>query len=84
MSENTPSQAEGEREADARDEKQPERTTPSQAEGADPADDTTDEDPDPGHRAAPRERQARHGGRPGLSLHLWEEPKTPIHEEFDR
>ncbi|MBL1106473.1 hypothetical protein JK361_18015 [Streptomyces sp. 5-8] len=44
MSENTPSQAEGEPEADAHDAEQPDRTTPSQAEGSDPADDTTDED----------------------------------------
>ena len=71
MSENTPSQAEGEREPT--DEEQPPRTTPSQAEG----DDEDDEDDEQAGRA-------RHGGKPGLSLHLREEPRTPIQEEFDR
>ncbi|MYW21994.1 DUF2795 domain-containing protein [Streptomyces sp. SID2955] len=37
-----------------------------------------------GHGSARRMRQAPHGGRPGVAQHLWEEPKTPIHEEFDR
>ncbi|WP_199808251.1 MULTISPECIES: hypothetical protein [unclassified Streptomyces] len=41
MSENTPSQAEGEPE-EAAPEQQPPRTTPSQAEGADPADEDAD------------------------------------------
>ncbi|MET8770349.1 hypothetical protein [Streptomyces sp. NPDC004658] len=41
MSENTPSQAEGEREPGAPEAEQPPRTTPSQAEGADPADEDT-------------------------------------------
>ncbi|MES4892407.1 hypothetical protein [Streptomyces sp. NPDC096012] len=63
MSENTPSQAEGEPETDDNVQAdQPPRTAPSRAEGP----------------------KTRRGGKPGLSLHLWEEPKTPIHEEFDR
>ncbi|MFC0052322.1 DUF2795 domain-containing protein [Streptomyces actinomycinicus] len=41
----------------------------------------SDPGPDAGRRPAER---ARHGGKPGISQHLWEEPKTPIHEEFDR
>ncbi|MEU0335883.1 hypothetical protein [Streptomyces sp. NPDC006193] len=46
MSENTPSQAEGEPEADApeAEREQPPRTTPSQAEGADPDDDPEQDD----------------------------------------
>ncbi|GGY89700.1 hypothetical protein ACWDE9_43460 [Streptomyces olivaceoviridis] len=46
MSENTPSQAEGEPEPGAPEAEQPPRTTPSQAEGEDPADETTDETTD--------------------------------------
>ncbi|MFF9520403.1 hypothetical protein ACF1DV_00275 [Streptomyces achromogenes] len=46
MSENTPSQAEGERETDAPDTEQPTRTTPSQAEGENTADKTPDEEGD--------------------------------------
>ncbi|MFI1837280.1 hypothetical protein [Streptomyces olivaceoviridis] len=46
MSENTPSQAEGEPEPGASGAGQPPRTTPSQAEGEDPADETTDETTD--------------------------------------
>ncbi|MEV5387604.1 hypothetical protein [Streptomyces sp. NPDC052721] len=42
MSENTPSQAEGEPEPGAPEAEQPPRTTPSQAEGADPADENAD------------------------------------------
>ncbi|MEW2288099.1 hypothetical protein [Streptomyces sp. NPDC047841] len=42
MSENTPSQAEGEREPDAPEAEQPPRTTPSQAEGEDPDEERTD------------------------------------------
>ncbi|MFJ4522003.1 DUF2795 domain-containing protein [Streptomyces sp. NPDC088810] len=41
-------------------------------------------DPDPGRTAAQRGQQVRRGGKPGFAQHLWEEPKTPIHEEFDR
>ncbi|WP_405445682.1 hypothetical protein OG350_05215 [Streptomyces achromogenes] len=44
MSENTPSQAEGERETDAPDTEQPTRTTPSQAEGENAADETPEEE----------------------------------------
>lgn len=89
MSENTPSQAEGEPEPGASGADQPPRTTPSQAEGEDPADETTDEttvdpDSDLGTNATQRAEQARQGGKPGLSQHLREEPKTPIQEEFDR
>ncbi|MEU1007565.1 hypothetical protein ACIP4Y_13855 [Streptomyces sp. NPDC088810] len=43
MSENTPSQAEGEPEEAAPEAQQPPRTTPSQAEGPDPADEDADE-----------------------------------------
>ncbi|GGV03679.1 hypothetical protein GCM10010260_45700 [Streptomyces filipinensis] len=43
-----------------------------------------DPDPDLGHTAAPRAVRGREGGKPGVAQHLWEEPKTPIHEEFDR
>ncbi|WP_318205048.1 DUF2795 domain-containing protein [Streptomyces sp. SCL15-4] len=43
-----------------------------------------DPDSGPGIDAGRRARQARRGGRPGLSRHLWEEPKNPIQEEFDR
>ncbi|MFG2352426.1 DUF2795 domain-containing protein [Streptomyces sp. NPDC048521] len=43
-----------------------------------------DPDSDLGHTAAQRAEQARQGGKPGLSQHLREEPKTPIQEEFDR
>ncbi|MEV5149654.1 hypothetical protein AB0L14_36110 [Streptomyces sp. NPDC052727] len=46
MSENTPSQAEGEPEPGAPEAEQPPRTTPSQAEGADPADENADETTD--------------------------------------
>ncbi|MGW4599122.1 hypothetical protein ACWEOA_28050 [Streptomyces sp. NPDC004457] len=42
MSENTPSQAEGEPEPGVSEAEQPSRTTPSQAEGADPDDEETD------------------------------------------
>ncbi|MGW2645858.1 DUF2795 domain-containing protein [Streptomyces sp. NPDC001393] len=41
-------------------------------------------DPDLDHTAAQRADKAREGGKPGLSLHLREEPRTPIQEEFDR
>ncbi|MGW7528648.1 DUF2795 domain-containing protein [Streptomyces sp. NPDC054783] len=41
-------------------------------------------DPDLDRTAAQRGEQARKGGRPGLSQHLREEPRTPIQEEFDR
>ncbi|MFF8404318.1 DUF2795 domain-containing protein [Streptomyces sp. NPDC014846] len=40
-----------------------------------------DAHPDPGRR---RTERARHGGKPGLSQHLREEPRTPIQEEFGR
>ncbi|MFI9803707.1 DUF2795 domain-containing protein [Streptomyces sp. NPDC052301] len=43
-----------------------------------------DPDPDPGHSAAQRAEEARKGGKPGISQHLREEPRTPIQEEFDR
>ncbi|MFF9020354.1 DUF2795 domain-containing protein [Streptomyces eurythermus] len=43
-----------------------------------------DPDSDLGLGAGQRAGQARRGGKPGLSQHLREEPKTPIHEEFDR
>ncbi|MFF2200362.1 DUF2795 domain-containing protein [Streptomyces sp. NPDC058145] len=36
------------------------------------------------HDAAQRIERAREGGRPGLSQHLREEPRTPIQEEFGR
>ncbi|MYV42507.1 DUF2795 domain-containing protein, partial [Streptomyces sp. SID1328] len=39
---------------------------------------------DLGLTAAQRAEQARAGGKPGLSQHLREEPKTPIQEELDR
>ncbi|MGW1589821.1 DUF2795 domain-containing protein [Streptomyces sp. NPDC002386] len=39
-------------------------------------------DPDPA--TARRIARAREGGRPGLSRHLREEPRTPIQEEFGR
>ncbi|MEV8045518.1 DUF2795 domain-containing protein [Streptomyces griseoluteus] len=39
---------------------------------------------DLGLTAAQRAEQARAGGKPGLSQHLREEPKTPIEEELDR
>ncbi|MER6263673.1 DUF2795 domain-containing protein [Streptomyces sp900105245] len=38
-------------------------------------------DAQPGRR---RTERARHGGKPGLSQHLREEPRTPIQEEFGR
>ncbi|MEU8472484.1 DUF2795 domain-containing protein [Streptomyces sp. NPDC029006] len=41
-------------------------------------------DSGPGHATAQRAPQARHAGRPGIAQHLRDEPKTPIHEEFDR
>jgi cation diffusion facilitator CzcD-associated flavoprotein CzcO len=43
-----------------------------------------DPDPHPGRGAGRRTRQARRGGKPGVSQHLREEPRTPIQEEFDR
>ncbi|AKN73246.1 hypothetical protein QR97_28920 [Streptomyces sp. PBH53] len=43
-----------------------------------------DPDSDLGTNATRRAEQARHGGKPGLSQHLREEPRTPIQEEFDR
>ncbi|GAA3133653.1 hypothetical protein GCM10010521_19340 [Streptomyces rameus] len=43
-----------------------------------------DPDADLGHTAAQRAQQTRAGGKPGISQHLREEPKTPIQEEFDR
>ncbi|GHH05381.1 DUF2795 domain-containing protein [Streptomyces rubradiris] len=43
-----------------------------------------DPDSDLGLDAGRRAAQARRGGKPGLSQHLREEPKTPIQEEFDR
>ncbi|MFF5439115.1 DUF2795 domain-containing protein [Streptomyces achromogenes] len=43
-----------------------------------------DPDSDLGTDAGRRTGQARRGGRPGLSQHLREEPRTPIQEEFDR
>jgi len=43
-----------------------------------------DPDSDLGHNPAQRAEQAREGGKPGLSQHLREEPKTPIQEELDR
>ncbi|MFF5533877.1 hypothetical protein ACFY71_15530 [Streptomyces cinerochromogenes] len=46
MSENTPSQAEGEPEPGAPEAEQPPRTTPSQAEGADPGDENANESTD--------------------------------------
>ncbi|WP_318205047.1 hypothetical protein [Streptomyces sp. SCL15-4] len=46
MSENTPSQAEGERDPDALDAEQPPRTTPSQAEGEDTAEENPDREDD--------------------------------------
>ncbi|MCS0603845.1 hypothetical protein NX794_21890 [Streptomyces sp. LP11] len=76
MSEYTPSQAEGERDTDSLEQAdQPPRTTPSQAEGEDP-----DEPDSGGGDTARRTRSAPPGG----ALHLREEPKTPIQEEFDR
>jgi hypothetical protein len=39
---------------------------------------------DLGLNASQRAEQARDGGKPGLSQHLREEPKTPIQEELDR
>jgi hypothetical protein len=44
----------------------------------------TDPDSDLGHTAAQRGEQARQGGKPGLSQHLREVPKTPVEEELDR
>ncbi|MBL1106472.1 DUF2795 domain-containing protein [Streptomyces sp. 5-8] len=41
-------------------------------------------EPEHGHGAAQRRQRAGRGGRPGVAQHLWEEPKTPIQEEFDR
>ncbi|MEU0005665.1 DUF2795 domain-containing protein [Streptomyces sp. NPDC006314] len=41
-------------------------------------------DSDLGHHAEQRAERVRHGGKPGLSQHLREEPRTPIQEEFDR
>jgi hypothetical protein len=44
----------------------------------------TDPDSDLGHTAAQRAEQARQGGKPGLSQHLREVPRTPVEEELDR
>ncbi|QTD96514.1 DUF2795 domain-containing protein [Streptomyces cyanogenus] len=41
-------------------------------------------DLDLGRTGARRAEQPRRRGKPGLAQHLREEPKTPIHEEFDR
>ncbi|MEU9481027.1 DUF2795 domain-containing protein [Streptomyces sp. NPDC048191] len=43
-----------------------------------------DPDSDLDRTAAQRAEQARKRGKPGLSQHLREEPRTPIQEEFDR
>jgi hypothetical protein len=43
-----------------------------------------DPDSDLDHNATQRAEQARDGGKPGLSQHLREEPRTPIQEELDR
>ncbi|MFD8391399.1 hypothetical protein ACFV2N_19905 [Streptomyces sp. NPDC059680] len=43
-----------------------------------------DADSDLDRTAAQRAEQTRKGGKPGLSQHLREEPRTPIQEEFDR
>ncbi|MFI5685267.1 DUF2795 domain-containing protein [Streptomyces sp. NPDC051636] len=43
-----------------------------------------DPDSDLGYNATQRAEQAREGGKPGLSQHLREEPRTPIQEELDR
>ncbi|WP_227026034.1 hypothetical protein [Streptomyces fodineus] len=43
-----------------------------------------DPDSDLDRTAAQRAERAREGGRPGLSQHLREEPRTPIQEEFGR
>lgn len=43
-----------------------------------------DPDSDLGHSASQRAQQARKGGKPGLSQHLTDAPKTPIEEELDR
>ncbi|MFI8192027.1 DUF2795 domain-containing protein [Streptomyces sp. NPDC085946] len=44
----------------------------------------TDPDSDLGYTEAQRGEQARRGGKPGLSQHLREVPKTPVEEELDR
>ncbi|MFI6851580.1 DUF2795 domain-containing protein [Streptomyces sp. NPDC050416] len=44
----------------------------------------TDPDTDLGHSPAQRGEQARQGGKPGMSQHLREVPRTPIEEELDR
>jgi hypothetical protein len=44
----------------------------------------TDPDSDLGHNASQKAEQARKGGKPGLSEHLRDAPKTPIQEELDR
>lgn len=44
----------------------------------------TDPDSDLGNSPAQRGEQARQGGKPGLSQHLREVPKSPIEEELDR
>lgn len=43
-----------------------------------------DPDSDLGHDATQRAEQARQGGKPGLSQHLRDAPKTPVQEELDR
>jgi hypothetical protein len=42
-----------------------------------------DPDSDLGHTAAQRAGQAREGGKPGLSQHLRDAPKTPVQEELE-
>jgi Protein of unknown function (DUF2795) len=42
-----------------------------------------DPDSDLGHTAAQRAEQAREGGKPGLSQHLRDAPKTPVQEELE-
>jgi Protein of unknown function (DUF2795) len=42
-----------------------------------------DPDSDPGLTATQRAEQAREGGKPGLSQHLRDAPKTPIQEELE-
>ncbi|MFG2602353.1 hypothetical protein ACGFT2_02125 [Streptomyces sp. NPDC048514] len=58
--------------------------TPSRADGEPEADEVRDDQPPRTAPARAQDTRARRGGKPGLSLHLREEPKTPIHEEFDR
>jgi hypothetical protein len=42
-----------------------------------------DADSDLGHSPAQSAEQARKGGKPGLSQHLRDAPKTPVQEELD-